>query len=147
MLSKEDVIVKTPQDFIGEHLGQSEKNTKAILDAAKGCVLVIDEAYGLTAPKGTTDPYRTAVIDAIVAEVHGIPGDDRCVLLLGYKDNMSEMINKANPGLARRFQMADAFEFQDYNDEDLLVILKTRNTFCTLSTLCELESRSWRRNA
>jgi hypothetical protein len=90
MLSKEDVIVKTPQDFIGEHLGQSEKNTKAILDVAKGCVLVIDEAYGLTAPKGTADPYRTAVIDTIVAEVHGIPGDDRCVLPLGYKDNMSE---------------------------------------------------------
>jgi hypothetical protein len=36
------------------------------------------------------------------------------------------MIKKANPGLARRFQMADAFEFQDYNDEDLLVILKKR---------------------
>lgn len=37
------------------------------------------------------DPFRTAVIDTIVAEVQGFPGEDRCVLLLGYKDKMEEM--------------------------------------------------------
>jgi hypothetical protein len=28
------------------------------------------------------------VIDAIVAKVQGVPGDDRCVLLLGYQEQM-----------------------------------------------------------
>lgn len=37
------------------------------------------------------DPYKTAVIDTIVAEVQSVPGEDRCVLLLGYKDQMVEM--------------------------------------------------------
>jgi len=37
------------------------------------------------------DPYRTAVIDTIVAEVQSIAGEDRCVLLLGYKVQMEEM--------------------------------------------------------
>jgi hypothetical protein len=48
-----------------------------------GKVLVIDEAYGLYS---TFDPYKTAVIDTIVAEVQSVPGDDRCVLLLGYME-------------------------------------------------------------
>jgi len=45
----------------------------------------------LYAGNGTTDPYKTAVIDTIVAEVQSVPGEDRCVLLLGYKSQMEEM--------------------------------------------------------
>ena len=37
-------MIKNPADFVGSVLGESEKNTKAILDAAVGKVLVIDEA-------------------------------------------------------------------------------------------------------
>lgn len=37
------VVVKNPADFVGAHLGQSEKNTKGILDSTQGKVLVIDE--------------------------------------------------------------------------------------------------------
>jgi hypothetical protein len=40
---------------------------------------------------GNPDPYKTAVIDTIVAEVQSVPGDDRCVLLLGYKEKMESM--------------------------------------------------------
>lgn len=31
---------------------------------------------------GSSDPFKQAVIDTIVAEVQGEPGLDRCVLLL-----------------------------------------------------------------
>lgn len=55
-----------------------------------------------------------------------MPGDDRCVLMLGYKEKMEEMIRNSNPGLARRFNMADAFTFEDYSDEDLLWILRKK---------------------
>lgn len=37
------VVVKNPADFVGSALGESEKNTKAILDTTVGKVLVIDE--------------------------------------------------------------------------------------------------------
>lgn len=37
------VVIKNPADFVGSALGESEKNTKAILDATVGKVLVIDE--------------------------------------------------------------------------------------------------------
>lgn len=48
--------------------------------------------YGGTGDTGNrNDPYKTAVIDTIVAEVQSVPGEDRCVLLLGYKDQIIEM--------------------------------------------------------
>lgn len=121
------VVVKNPSDFIGSALGQSEENTKQILKAAAGKVLVIDEAYGLDAGGGVgsghKDPFKTAVIDTIVAQVQNTPGEDLCVLLLGYQEQMEEMMNRSNPGLARRFRLSDAFYFEDFSDADLMRIL------------------------
>ena len=40
---------------------------------------------------GSSNQFKTSVIDTIVAEVQNTPGEDRSVLLLGYKDQMLEM--------------------------------------------------------
>eukprot|EP00967_Tisochrysis_lutea_P125614 scaffold211358_cov15-Tisochrysis_lutea.AAC.2 len=124
ILSKGDIVVKNPSDFIGSVLGESEKKTSAILEATVGCVLVIDEAYGLHS-KGGGDVYKAAVIDTLVAKVQGVPGDDRCVLLLGYKPEMEEMLRTANPGLARRFQLQSAWQFDDFSKDDLFCIMQS----------------------
>lgn len=116
------VIIKNPADFIGSHLGQSEANTKAILCTTIGKVLVIDEAYMLYS-NGASDPYKTAVIDTIVAEVQSLPGDDRCVLLLGYEEEMKTMFQNVNPGLTRRFDLENAFYFEDFTHPELQEIL------------------------
>ena len=47
--------------------------------------------YGGGSTGGQNDLYKTAVIDTIVAEIQSVPGEDRCILLLGYKDQMVEM--------------------------------------------------------
>ena len=126
-LTSNTVITKNPSDFVGGALGQSEENTKRILKVSEGKVLVIDEAYGLDpggrVGSGQPDPYKAAVIDTIVAQVQNVPGEDRCVLLLGYKDQMENMMNNCNLGLARRFRLSDAFHFEDFNDEELRKIL------------------------
>ena len=100
------VVIKNPADFVGNVLGQSEANTKAILAATVGKVLIIDEAYMLYSGQGgagnQADMYKTAVIDTIVAEVQSVPGEDRCVLLLGYEKDIREMFQNVNPGLSRR---------------------------------------------
>jgi hypothetical protein len=104
------VVVKNPADFVGSYIGHSEANTKAILASTVGKVLIIDEvcfghltasvhvkftiiqAYMLFGGRGGhTDSFKTAVIDTLVAEVQSVPGDDRCVLLLGYEAQMREM--------------------------------------------------------
>ena len=62
--------------------------------------------YGGAAGQGA-DTFKTAVIDTIVAEVQSKPGDDRCVLLLGYKHQMEEMFQvKCN--CARRRTLIDS---------------------------------------
>ncbi|KAL4256309.1 CbxX/CfxQ family protein [Pleurotus pulmonarius] len=127
VLSNGEVVVKNPADFVGSALGQSEANTKAILASTVGKVLVIDEAYMLYSKQGgTADPYKTAVIDTIVAEVQSVPGEDRCVLLLGYKEQMEEMFQNVNPGLARRFAIENAFKFEDFTDPELLEIMNLK---------------------
>ncbi|KAL4944390.1 hypothetical protein BDV06DRAFT_233392 [Aspergillus oleicola] len=124
-LSNGEVIVKNPADFVGAALGQSEQNTKGILASTVGKVLVIDEAYGLfgggsrNSGAAQADPYKTAVVDTIVAEVQSNPGDGRCVLLLGYQDQMTEMFQNVNPGLSRRFPLDSAFIFEDFSDDEL----------------------------
>ena len=103
---------------MGSVVGESEKNTKGILAATVGKVLVIDEAYELYGGGNggsVADPYKTAVVDTIVAEVQSTPGDDRCVLLLGYQEQMTEMFQNVNPGLQRRFPLDSAFMFDDFN--------------------------------
>jgi SpoVK/Ycf46/Vps4 family AAA+-type ATPase len=132
LLSKGDVIVKCPSDFVGSVLGSSEKQTRDILTAALGCVLVIDEAYSLCSTNGSTgasnDPYKTAVIDTIVEQVQARAGDDRVVILLGYQKEMENMFRNVNPGLARRFQLDQAFTFADYDESALVRILRAKAT-------------------
>ncbi|KAI4920884.1 hypothetical protein J4E85_008999 [Alternaria conjuncta] len=121
LLSLGEVIVKNPADFVGNVIGGSEANTKAILASTVGKVLIIDEAYMLAKASGPNggDPFKAAVIDTIVAEVQSTAGEDRCVLLLGYKDQMEDMFRDVNPGLARRFPLESAFVFEDFNDFEI----------------------------
>ena len=122
--------MKNPADFVGSVLGETEKNTKAILKATEGKVLVIDEAYMLHSGGGakgnTSDSFKTAVVDTIVAEVQSVIGEDRCVLLLGYKEKLEEMFQNTNPGLSRRFPLEEAFYFEDFNDDQLRQILELK---------------------
>ena len=132
LLSKGDVILKNPSDLVGSALGQSEERTRMIIESAAGCVLVIDEAYGLnpsfgsTTSGGSQDPYKVAVIDTIVEQVQGLPGADQAVILLGYRKEMEMMMAAANPGLSRRFQMENAYIFCDYDDSSLVRILRAK---------------------
>ncbi|KAH8750812.1 ATPases of the AAA+ class [Diaporthe sp. PMI_573] len=127
LLTDGEVVVKSPADFIGEYLGESENITKRILASTRGKVLIIDEAYGLNDSSdeanehGCGNIYKTAIIDTLVANIQGAPNE--CILLLGYRDRMERMFQASNPGLARRFPMSSAFEFDDFTDEELREIL------------------------
>jgi SpoVK/Ycf46/Vps4 family AAA+-type ATPase len=131
ILSNGEVVVKNTSDFVGAVIGGSEQQTNAILASTLGKVLVIDEAYGLYGGGDTgggkrTDQFRIAVIDTIVANVQNVPGDGRCVLLLGYRDKMEEMFQNVNPGLNRRFLMSSAFVFENFSQPELGKILNIK---------------------
>ena len=121
---------------MGGHIGESEQLTKGILASTVGKVLVIDEAYGLDC--GSKDrsagSFKVAVVDTIVSQVQSTPGEDRCILLLGYKDQMEAMFENVNPGLSRRFPIASAFVFEDFTQGELNDILQLKLSQCGFKT-------------
>ncbi|KAK0704013.1 P-loop containing nucleoside triphosphate hydrolase protein [Lasiosphaeria miniovina] len=130
LLSRGDVVMKNPSDFMGSCLGESENKTRRILDATVGKVLVIDEAYMLDAGSGDTgsnqqrkDSFKSDVIDTMVAVVQGTPGEDRCIILVGYEDKITDMFRNVNPGLARRFPISRPFRFDNFSLAQLELIL------------------------
>ncbi|ORY15421.1 P-loop containing nucleoside triphosphate hydrolase protein [Clohesyomyces aquaticus] len=124
LLSSGEVIYKTAADFIGAFLGSSEQRTKSILQSAVGKCLVIDEAYmfgPVRSHSSEQDTFRTAVVDTLVSEISNAPGEDRCVILIGYTDKIRSMFASVNPGLERRFP--DSFTFETYAVDELRRIL------------------------
>ncbi len=120
------MVLKNPSDFIGDAVGKSESNTKAILASTVGKVLVIDEAYMLDPGDATLghNTYKTAVLDLLVSEIQGNPGEDRCVILLGYEAKMQSLFRNGNSGLAGRFMANTPFRFSDYTMAELREILE-----------------------
>lgn len=46
--------------------------------------------------------------------------------MLGYEEQMRDMLKNANPGLARRMRLESAFRFEDFDDAALLRILRAK---------------------
>ena len=118
------VVLKNPSDFIGDAVGRSEAKTRAILASTVGKILVIDEAYMLYSGDNQMDSYRNGVIDTIVAEVQGVLGEDRCIILVGYEDKLRNMFHHVNPGLSRRFPIENPFRFENFTVPQLEEIMK-----------------------
>ncbi|TRX93753.1 hypothetical protein FHL15_005429 [Xylaria flabelliformis] len=122
------VVLKTPADFIGDSLGKSEVQTKRILEASLGKVLVVDEAYMLDPGNinGGQNEFKSGVIDTFVSVVQGLPCEDRCIIFVGYEDRMRAMFRNANSGLSRRFPIEQPFRFKSFTSEQLLAILQSK---------------------
>ncbi|KAK1240272.1 hypothetical protein MKX08_007714 [Trichoderma sp. CBMAI-0020] len=122
-----EVVTKNPADFLGMYVGHSEEQTKQILDDTKGKVLIIDEAHmfyhGSEHGTDASDIFRKGIVDTIVAHVDNEPGNNRCIILMGYEGRMKEFYRNTNPGFQRRFPLESAFIFENYDDKTLSQIL------------------------
>lgn len=137
-LSDGDIIEVKPSDLIGSAVGESSTKTAAILESAKGKVLFIDEAYGLDPARSTS--YGGQVIDTLVERIDGNAGVDMAVILAGYEPQMRALFKNANnQGFTRRFNLDEAFQFEDFGDNDLkkvlLSLLRRENLRAGLSTV------------
>lgn len=113
LLSRGEVLERTPADFIGAVQGASEQQTRAIVQAARGSVLLIDEAYNLYKPPGggaggvgggNSNAFGAAVLDTLTELIPGNAPADFAVVMIGYRKEMDEMFDNCNPGLARRIR-------------------------------------------
>ena len=130
LVSKGTVSVVTPVDLIGRWIGESEVKTQKVLEDAMGGVLVIDDAHMLfttnSSGSDNSDVFRKGVIDTLVAQISGLPGEDRSVIIAGYPDKLKDMFLQSNSGLQRRFPLEDALHFDPYDDDELCEILDAK---------------------
>lgn len=111
LLSDGTSELKQPSDLTGSHVGETERRTAALIRRCAGRVLVVDEAYALN-----ESSYGHVALSTLVGLVHGAPGEDIAVVLIGYENQMLKMFREANEGLPRRFGLQDAFRFDDFDD-------------------------------
>ena len=105
--------------LVAGYVGQTASKVKKRVEAALGGVLFIDEAYALVAGRGDND-FGYEALDVLVKSMED-HRDELIVIAAGYPDKMREFVD-SNPGLASRF--ANFVEFEDYNADELLLILE-----------------------
>jgi adenylate kinase family enzyme len=115
LLSKGQLVEVDRSELVAGYLGQTAMKTAEVVASAAGGVLFIDEAYSLAG-----DQYGQESVDTLVKEMED-RRDDLVLIVAGYPDPMAIFIAQ-NPGLASRFRTT--IEFDDYTDEELVLILK-----------------------
>lgn len=104
------------QGLISKYVGDTASKTLAKINDSMGGVLFIDEAYSLTkSGEGDAAGYGDEAVAVLLKQMEDKRGQF-CVILAGYKTEMSELIG-TNPGLASRIQFT--LDFPDYSREEL----------------------------
>lgn len=114
ILASPQFIEVSRKDLVGGHIGETEAQTGAILNRARGRILFVDEAPELYKEDNERDFGRIA-LDVIMkfAEDHR---DDTLIALAGYADGMNRLMS-ANAGLRSRFPTQ--LEFSSYSADEL----------------------------
>ena len=95
----------------------TESKVHEVVNAARGGVLFIDEAYSLTV---TRDDYGMEAINTLLKLMEDYR-NELVVIVAGYDDLMRDFI-QSNPGLQSRF--TKHIYFRDYNAEELTQIFE-----------------------
>lgn len=118
--NESDIIkVVSREDFIAEYVGQTDVKTRKLLEANRGKVLFIDEAYTLC--NSSRDTFGLEALTTLNRFMSENPGDI-IVIFAGYKNDLQNSIFKAQPGLERRVMWH--FECQPYSPQELVEIFK-----------------------
>ena len=110
-------VQATRADLVGQYIGHTGPKTKEMITRSFGGILFIDEAYGLY--KEDSRDYGSEVIEMLVKFMDNTANTDFIVVLAGYRNLMTKMLN-ANLNLMSR--MGNWIDFPDYDDKELLQI-------------------------
>jgi SpoVK/Ycf46/Vps4 family AAA+-type ATPase len=103
--------------LVAEYVGQTASKVRAVVDAAAGGVLFIDEAYALS-PEDSSRDYGAEAVATLVKCMEDRRAD-LAVIVAGYQREMQRFVN-SNSGLRSRFQRFIAFP--DFTSDELFEI-------------------------
>ncbi len=117
LLKRENVREVHRADLIGQHIGETEAKTNAIIDSALDGVLFLDEAYALVST-GAKNDFGLVAIDTLLARME----NDRerlVVIIAGYRADLDKFLD-TNEGLRSRFTRN--IDFPSYAPSELVEI-------------------------
>jgi SpoVK/Ycf46/Vps4 family AAA+-type ATPase len=112
LLEKGHLVECDRESLVGGYVGQTAIKTGALIEAAMGGVLFIDEAYSLA---GGGNDFGAEAIEIILKRMEDLRGKF-VVIVAGYTNKMHIFL-ESNPGLKSRFDKT--FTFEDYNENEL----------------------------
>jgi probable Rubsico expression protein CbbX len=113
-LEEGHLVAAMRDDLVGQYVGTTAPQTRAVLRRAMGGVLFIDEAYHLHREDSGKDYGQEAI--EILLQVMENDRDKVVVILAGYLDKMDAFF-ASNPGL--RSRVAHHLHFADYGLDQL----------------------------
>ncbi|WP_305800460.1 type VII secretion AAA-ATPase EccA [Mycolicibacterium sp. GF69] len=139
ILKKETVREVHRADLIGQHIGETEAKTNAIIDSALDGVLFLDEAYALVST-GAKNDFGLVAIDTLLARME----NDRerlVVIVAGYRKDLDAFLD-TNEGLRSRFTRS--IDFPSYSAHELVEIAvrmaEKRDSIFEPAALAHMES-------
>ncbi len=117
LLKRENIKEVHRADLIGQHIGETEAKTNAIIDSALDGVLFLDEAYALVAT-GAKNDFGLVAIDTLLARMEN-DRDRLVVIVAGYRADLDRFLD-TNQGLRSRFTRS--IDFPSYKPPELVEI-------------------------
>ncbi|MCU1459528.1 MAG: putative sporulation protein [Actinomycetia bacterium] len=110
-------LVETDRSgLVAPYIGQTAAKVHAAVDAARGGMLFVDEAYALV--NGSDQDFGHEAVSTLLKAMED-HRDDLAVVFAGYPAPMAALLD-SNPGLRSRFPKT--IEFADYTDVELVEI-------------------------
>jgi hypothetical protein len=133
-LSKGDVEYIGASTLIGDAVGVTQRKINEMFNVHMGKVLLIDEAAQLS-----KNHYGQEGLKVFLERLQGT-GQDICVILTGYEEDLIDFFETSDQGLKRRFGVDTGYAenfvyFSDYDNEELIQIMmsmaKSKNCILT----------------
>ena len=123
LLPTDKVVEKEAKNLKSGFVNETAKEVDKACDEAMGAVLFIDEAYMLMQidDAGNNDQTGEEAVAALMTRMVKDAGKF-IVVMAGYRKEMEEFIDSANPGFRRRFKTF--IHIEDYSASELVEIFK-----------------------